>query len=169
MSSFVTVGNNKKPFTRLLQAVAEMAQRLPQPVVVQHGHTPFSSSLCTCIPFMGMDQFQDAIRNSELVIMHAGAGSILRAIEARKVPVIVPRLYASGEHVNDHQLELARELETTGKIVVAKDVADLPEIVQEALRRQAQLASGASGTGQPGAGLIGALTELLAGYSRGPR
>lgn len=137
MSTFVSVGNPHQPFSRLLAEVERVAGQLPQPVTVQHGHTPFASSRCRAVPFMSMDEFEREIAQSALVILHAGGGGVLHAVQSGKVPVIVPRRLAHGEHLDDHQLDNARELGASGKAVVAEDPADLLQAAGQALARQA--------------------------------
>ncbi len=163
MSTFVTVGNDKKPFTRLLQAVTELAPRLPAPVIVQHGHTPFADARCQPFAFLGMDEFERQLREASLLITHAGAGSILGAIQARKVPIVVPRRAGMHEHVNDHQIELAAQLETTGRIVVVQDVAMLAQAVDAAMEKQARLNTDKT---DAGAALIAAVAGVLQNYAK---
>jgi len=55
-----------------------------------------------------------AIRDADIVISHAGAGSALTALEMGRFPVLVPRESARGEHVDDHQKQVARELDRRG-------------------------------------------------------
>lgn len=53
---------------------------------------------------------RDMIRELELadvVVSHAGTGSILSALMAGKVPIVVPRSGSTGEHVDEHQMDLA--------------------------------------------------------------
>lgn len=123
---------------RLLDGISRLANQLPGPVIVQHGHTPFHDAACQTVPFLGMHEFIDHIHNAELLIMHAGAGSIMHAVEAGKVPVVMPRRAALGEHVNDHQVELAEALAETGKVVVANTSDDLARAVNEAMAKQKQ-------------------------------
>lgn len=139
MSTFVSVGNALQPFSRLLEGVSRFAVQLPQPVIVQHGHTPFSYRGCQAIPFLSMEEFLQSVQNAELLILHAGAGSIIHAVEARRFPVVMPRRAAQGEHVNDHQVELAQALAKHGKVVLADEPGDLMRAVQEALARQRQM------------------------------
>jgi UDP-N-acetylglucosamine transferase subunit ALG13 len=136
LSTFVSVGNALQPFTRLLDAVSRIAPQLPQPVIVQSGHTPLVEHAFQSVPFIGMDEFVRNIREAELLILHAGAGSIIYTIEAGKVPVVMPRRAAFGEHVNDHQVELARALAEVGKVVMAEGPEDLALAVGEAIARQ---------------------------------
>lgn len=130
VSTFVTVGNGHQPFSRLLKAVAALAPDLPQPVIVQHGYTSFSSAGCEAHSFLEMNSFIAALTAADIVILHAGA-SALHAIQAGKVPVIVPRRACFDELVDDHQIEFARQLEGMGLAVVVEDVADLARAVEE--------------------------------------
>jgi UDP-N-acetylglucosamine--N-acetylmuramyl-(pentapeptide) pyrophosphoryl-undecaprenol N-acetylglucosamine transferase len=76
---------------------------------------------CVQIP---VHELQKALRAADVVIAHAGAGSALAALEAGKLPVLVPRLSAYGENVDDHQLDLAREL-SRRRLAVVRDVEEL--------------------------------------------
>jgi UDP-N-acetylglucosamine transferase subunit ALG13 len=136
LSTFVSLGNALQPFARLLEGIGRLATQLPQPVIVQHGHTPFRDRACLPAPFLGMDEFIEHIHNADLLIMHAGAGSIMHAVEAGKVPVVMPRRAAFGEHVNDHQVEFAQALAETGKVVIANTPDDLSYAVEKAMARQ---------------------------------
>ncbi|MHB1233709.1 MAG: glycosyltransferase [Burkholderiales bacterium] len=136
MSTFVSLGNAHQPFARLLEAVARLAPALPQPVVVQHGYTPFQGEGCEMMPFADMARFEQEVERAELLILHAGAGSVIHALRAGKVPVVAPRLARHGEHVNDHQLEFARELAKAGRIVILEDMSQLAQVVTEARARQ---------------------------------
>jgi len=121
------------PFTRLLQAVCDNAAVLPRPIVVQHGHTPFDDPACEAVPFLKMEDFQHRVAEATLVILHGGAGSIITALQAGKRPLVMARRSGLGEHVDDHQQELVRELGAAGRIVVVEDADALRERVKEAL------------------------------------
>ena len=75
MTTFVSVGNAHQPFTRLIDAVISIAHTLPQPVVVQHGHSPFDNVECRGVVFLDMWAFEFAVREAEVLVLHAGAGS----------------------------------------------------------------------------------------------
>jgi UDP-N-acetylglucosamine transferase subunit ALG13 len=141
LSTFVLVGNVRRPFTRLLTAVAANAPALPQPVTVQHGHTPFNSDTCRGIPFLEMSEFEKLIAESQLVVAHAGVGGIFQALQAGKVPVVVPRRRDLSEHIDDHQVSLARALSRTDRVVVVEDIALLLGGAREAMARQSASSS----------------------------
>lgn len=137
MTTFVSVGNAIQPFSRLIEAVLKISPKLPQSVVVQHGNTPFPiTGECIARPFVEMGEFGQYITCAELLILHAGAGSVIHAIQAGKIPVIMPRRTKYGEHVDDHQLEFARILAGVGKVVVAEEPEDLIWAADEAMARQ---------------------------------
>jgi UDP-N-acetylglucosamine transferase subunit ALG13 len=141
VTTFVSVGNAKQPFRRLLDVIVTLAKELPQPVVVQHGNSPFSATGCVLRPFMDMVEFTECVRRSELIISHAGAGSIIHAIRAGKIPVVMPRIIEYDEIVDDHQLELAQAFAKLGKVVMVEEQKDFRPAIAEALHKQA-IASG---------------------------
>lgn len=58
-----------------------------------------------------------AMRAADVVVAHAGVGSALAAFEVGKCPLLVPRRVAHGEHVDDHQIQVAGELAARGLAV----------------------------------------------------
>ena len=136
MTTFVTVGNATQPFKRFLNGVAKIIAALPQPVIVQHGSTPFSFHGCKTVNFMEMEQFGRLVETAELLIMHGGAGSIIHAVQSGKIPVVMPRRAKYQEIVDDHQVELAQALSETGKVVLAMEPVDLEPAIADALTRQ---------------------------------
>jgi UDP-N-acetylglucosamine transferase subunit ALG13 len=135
LSTFVSVGNAIQPFPRLLGAVAAIVDLLPQPVVVQHGSTPFQCSGCDARSFVDMAEFERRVAAAELLIVHAGAGSVINALRAGKVPVVMPRRSQFREHIDDHQIEFALALEQAGHLVVI----DRPDELAGAVRRAQEL------------------------------
>lgn len=59
---------------------------------------------------LSRDTMVDEVQRADVVIAHAGVGSILMTLAAGKVPVILPRLARHAEHIDDHQLDIARLL-----------------------------------------------------------
>lgn len=160
VGTFVSVGNATQSFGRLLDGVAAIAHELPQPVFVQSGSTPYHADGCEGAPFLAMSEFENRVARSTLLIMHAGAGSMITAVRAGKVPVVMPRRACHGEHVDDHQVEFARELLQAGRIVVAEEPVDLLSAVHEALARQGNTQR----AGQPPA-MVGMIADVLRDYA----
>lgn len=164
MSTFVTVGNSRAPFSRLVDAVSGIATTLPQPVVVQTGHTPWrGGESCIIRPFLEMGEFDTRLAEAGLLILHAGV-TVIQGIRAGKVPVVMPRRAENGEIIDNHQVAFARELARTGKVVVVERPEDLPAAIELALQRQAVPRE--SGAEAPLVGLIGDVLREIAGNRR---
>ena len=82
-------------------------------VIVQTGLSPMPTPLPSWIAiehYPYKDSIEDDIRRADLVISHAGAGTILQTLEAHK-----PLLVVVNEHLmNNHQLEIAHQMEQEG-------------------------------------------------------
>ena len=127
MTTFISVGNGKKPFYRLLNNLEEVYSLLPKPVIVQRGNTPFKSDNMIIYDFIEQNLFRKYISQSKILIMHGGAGSLIQAIENNKVPIIFPRLKKYDEIIDDHQLELCNRLFQQKKILLVKEFGFLKE------------------------------------------
>ena len=133
---FVTVGNATQPFPRLTTAVDQLVAEGvfgSEPVFVQTGSdTAFRSKRCEHRPFLPEAEFQSLIRECRLVICHAGCGTLRNVLLARKRPVVMPRRKRYGEHVSDHQMQLARALSAQERIFPAYEADELTAAIADA-------------------------------------
>jgi len=139
---FVTVGNAKQPFTRLLEAVERLAGErafAKEEVLVQSGSSrEFSPLYCSHVPFLSPEDFQASVRAATVIICHGGAGTLLHVFQAGKVPIVVPRGKRYGEAIDDHQSELTRVLAAEGRVIPVYEVTELPAAIAEARRYRAE-------------------------------
>src|SRR5262249_4234307 len=134
--TFVTVGNATQPFPRLILAVERLAAEgvLPHPILVQVGRNPWAGpESCQVVDFMPMEQFERAIAEADVLIGHAGAGTIIHALVAGRRPIVMPRKSTCGEVIDDHQLEFVGRLLESDLIYVAHDEDSLRASVRRAL------------------------------------
>ena len=130
---FATVGSTQIPFERFVRAL----ETLPgDRLLAQHGPVAPPAGAARCHDFMSFPEVEESMRRADAVVCHAGAGSILCALRAGHVPVVVPRLKRFGETVDDHQVELARVLAGEGKVRQIDDLSGLAELVAAAPSRQ---------------------------------
>lgn len=103
---FVTVGTTEYGFERLITRLAEI---IPAHVdaVWQTGDTDISGLAIDGQKVMPAVELLAEIRKADVVVTHAGAGSLANCLDLGKVPVYVPRRGPLGEHVDDHQVQLA--------------------------------------------------------------
>jgi UDP-N-acetylglucosamine transferase subunit ALG13 len=108
----VTVGTDKG-FRRMIAAAAAI---LPKDIDVlwQTGHTPVDDLDIKARPFVPAAELEQAMREADVVLAHAGCGSALSALAAGKYPVLVPRDPQHGEVIDRHQIEIARWLGERG-------------------------------------------------------
>lgn len=52
----------------------------------------------------------------EMVVCHAGVGTIMTALKLGHMPIVIPRLQRYGEHVDDHQCDIAGRLAERGLV-----------------------------------------------------
>ncbi|MEX2548798.1 MAG: glycosyltransferase [Nitriliruptoraceae bacterium] len=121
----VSLGTHRYPFSTLLARLAPLLARLDAEVLWQLGSTPAPPGLpgehVTTLP---PDELRSAIAAADVVVGHAGVGLTLTALSAGTVPVLIPRRRSRHEHTDDHQVQLARELERQG-LAVATEVGGL--------------------------------------------
>ncbi|MCA8962850.1 MAG: glucuronosyltransferase [Planctomycetes bacterium] len=123
---FITVGA-QLPFDRLVLTVDEWAGRTGRQDIfaqIADGTRPqhFDS-----VDFLEPAPYRERMVACDVVIAHAGMGSILTALECGKPILVLPRRGSLGETRNDHQVATAERLGSLGKVTVAIDEAELLE------------------------------------------
>lgn len=132
---FVTVGS-QMPFDRLIAAVDAWAMHHPEvEVLAQVGATQFSPSHLRTVNAYSPSEFADVCKASQLIIAHAGMGSILTALQHGKPIVVMPRKGILRETRNDHQVAAAKWLRTMTGVFFADDEATLPQTIDMAMVR----------------------------------
>lgn len=117
---FVTVGN-QLPFNRLIQTVDAWAKSAKLDVFAQIGDSKFKPKHIEYELFLDSQRFEDKLQKAELVIAHAGMGTIITCLDLAKQIIVMPRLAQYKEHRNDHQLATARQFEKRGLLVAYDD------------------------------------------------
>jgi UDP-N-acetylglucosamine transferase subunit ALG13 len=139
----VTLGTISYPFDRLVERLKEI---LPADVEVfwQLGDTRVAPPAGAVTAMAPDAELKAEMAEADVVIAHAGVGSALGALEEGRSPVLVPRRAAHGEHVDDHQEQIAGELERRGLAVSAEadelSYAHLQAAAERGIGRAARLA-----------------------------
>ncbi len=77
--------------------------------------------------FRFKDSLTEDYEQADIVICHAGAGTIYQCLEAGKRLVVVPNTSRSDKH----QLEIARFLEQNNYALVCCDLANISNVMQQ--------------------------------------
>ena len=99
----------RRALTNLLRVLPEVTAPDVE-ILWQVGATDTTGLGIKPVPTIGAGEMAAAIREADLVVSHAGIGSALSVLDAGICPVLLPRLRLHGEHVDDHQLLIAKEL-----------------------------------------------------------
>ena len=119
------------PFDRLIRSVDNFFSGSDRDVLIQIGDSELRPKNSRYVNFLTPDEAENTIRDAELVISHAGMGSIITALSYQTPIVVVPRKAALGEHRNDHQLATCEWVmnDLTG-VSVAKDEIELVSVLE---------------------------------------
>jgi UDP-N-acetylglucosamine transferase subunit ALG13 len=133
---FVTVGTDTHQLNRLLEEIDRLVENgmIKGRVVAQTGNSTYIPKHYEHYNFLSSDKMSNCIRKSDVVVSHAGIGSIITAREFRRPIVVVPRLKRYGEHTDDHQVQIAKELGRQGKVFAVFDIRDLLTSIKKAKR-----------------------------------
>lgn len=133
---FVTVGSAVEgiEFTRLIKKMDEIAARIQEEVIMQIGTVPYEPQRAKFFRYTSYQENLSYFQKASLVVGHAGTGTILNALRFQVPIVVVPRKHEYGEHVDDHQVELAQRLIGNELIKVVYELGDLEPAVKEMLK-----------------------------------
>lgn len=114
-------------FERLIKKMDEIAGKIEEEVIFQTGLTDYEPKNAKYIKFPSENYFNKQFREARIIVSHAGVGTILTARKFRKPIIIVPRQKKYGEVIDDHQMEIARELEGHKNIKIIYDLDELEQ------------------------------------------
>jgi UDP-N-acetylglucosamine transferase subunit ALG13 len=126
---FVTVGTHEQQFNRLVEYMDLYAKESSEEVVMQIGYSTYKPKYCKYSMFYSYDEIGDFINRAHIVITHGGPSSFIRAVQCRKIPLVVTRKKEFGEHVNNHQYEFCKEIENRFGYIKVVYVEDLKRMI----------------------------------------
>lgn len=133
---FVTVGS-LFPFDRLVRLVDEIAPTMPEQQffaqIFTGAYEPVNMPYARLVT---RREFTERMADAEMIVAHAGMGSVISAMEMGKPVILVPRVFEWGEHTTDHQMATARWLEGRPGISVCMRDEDLRSTISSVLERQ---------------------------------
>ncbi|MDD3052439.1 MAG: glycosyltransferase [Candidatus Cloacimonetes bacterium] len=127
----MTVGSHYQGFDRLVKKMDEIAEKIDEKVIMQIGNTKYKPVNAEYFSFV--ESFEEILRlnrEARVVVSHAGAGSIVTALKEKTPVIVVPRLKKYNEHMNDHQLEIAKAMSENKNVTVVYDVEALDDCLK---------------------------------------
>lgn len=128
---FVTLGSQKFQFNRLLEEIDRLitAGKITEPVFAQIGYSTYEPQHYEYTNFIDKSEFVEKIDASGVIITHGGTGSIINCVKKGKKVIAVPRLAEHGEHVDDHQVEIIEQFQTS-RLIYGANVHELAHALE---------------------------------------
>lgn len=130
---FVAVGTQKFQLNRLLKKVDDLIERgvITEEVFAQIGQSDYKPKHYKYDEFLGKEDFEKAISECSILVTHSGVGTIISGLSKEKPIVVFPRLARYGEHVDDHQLQIAQTFHDLNYVIICNDYDDLGIIIKK--------------------------------------
>lgn len=128
---FVPLGTQKFPFGRLITALNELVDKgvyAPEEIVMQSTMYPVEPKF-KHVGLIPADEFKHYMQEAEVVITHSGVNSIISCMQLGKPLVVIPRLHEYGEHVDNHQVEIANLMSKKYDVLTLMDMKDLEDSI----------------------------------------
>ena len=129
----VLLGTQNNSFVRLLSAIQDNIDKkiIRDKVIVQAGFTKFESRDMEIFSLIDKDRLSELQDEADLIITHGGVGSIISSLKKGKKVIVVPRLKKYGEHVNNHQLQIARRFGEDGYVKYVINLKNLAKTISK--------------------------------------
>lgn len=129
---FVTVGTHEQPFDRLVKKVDDLKGSgvIKEEIFIQTGFSTYEPKYCQWSKLIPYQQMVKNVADARIVITHGGPASFIMPLQIGKIPIVVPRQHQFDEHVNDHQVEFARNVaQRMGTIITVENIETLGDII----------------------------------------
>lgn len=130
---FVTVGTHEQPFNRLVKKIDELKRDkiIQEDIIIQTGFSTYEPQYCQWSKLIPYQQMVKNVEDARIVITHGGPASFVMPLQIGKIPIVVPRQHKYNEHVNDHQVEFARNVaERMGTIILVENIDKIGNIIR---------------------------------------
>ncbi|TRZ36827.1 glycosyltransferase family 28 [Niallia circulans] len=129
---FVTVGTQKFQFNRLFKELDKLKEEyeIKEEIIAQIGVSDYVPANYNYVKFVDGDTINRYMETCSLLITHSGTSSIIQGLRLNKKVLVVPRLAEFGEHVDNHQVEIAKTFEDAGYVEVVNDISNLGDKLQ---------------------------------------
>lgn len=131
---FITVGTHEQPFDRLVEEIDKLKRDgvIQEEVIIQTGFSTYEPKYCRWSNLISYADMVKNVADARIVITHGGPASFIMPLQIGKVPIVVPRQNAFGEHVNDHQVEFTKNVALRMEnIIPVFEIEKLKHVIME--------------------------------------
>lgn len=130
----VTVGSSDIQFDRLFSALDSLCEKgviSKDELVAQTGKTAYQIRNYRHFNFVSNDEMHRIQQEADLIICHAGTGTVVGCLKMGKKVIVFPRLKKYHEHESDHQLDIAKDFEGKGYVLCAMNEEELEQAIKQ--------------------------------------
>lgn len=129
-------GTQKFQLDRMLKEMDRLIETgvVKDEVFAQIGHSTYEPKHYQWARFVAGEEFENKIKNCDLLLTHSGVGTILTGKELGKPVLVFPRSAKYGEHVDDHQWQIAREFRQRDYVLVCEETSQMARKIEECRR-----------------------------------
>ncbi|PEZ45480.1 capsular biosynthesis protein CpsG [Priestia megaterium] len=135
LKTLVTIGSMvEKKFTRLFHIIDELCEENVldgSQLIAQSGFDNYIPRNFKAFDMLADEEFKKLIGESDLIITHAGTGTVTACLKRNKKVIVFPRMAKYDEHYDDHQLELANLFIKNNYVLCAKNKEELTKCIKE--------------------------------------
>ena len=120
---FVTLGTQKFQFNRLLRMMDDLIEnkKIHERVFAQNGNSDYLPQYYEYCNFLSNNDYEEYIKNCDILVSHSGVGTIMTGLKYRRKIIVVPRLSKYGEHIDDHQTQIAQSFSKLNYVLMYSD------------------------------------------------
>jgi len=129
---FVTVGTHEQQFNRLVEYMDRWAAQHDEKVIIQTGYSTYEPKFAEWSKLYPYPKMVELVDKARIVITHGGPSSFIMPLQIGKTPIVVPRQHKYNEHVNNHQVKFAQEVQSRmGTIITVVDEKELGDVINQ--------------------------------------
>ena len=131
---YVAVGTQKFQFDRLIKSIDKQVENgiINEEVIAQIGYCNYKPVNFEYKDFLTKEEFDENIKRCDLLITHSGVGTIISGLKYKKPIIVMPRLEKYGEHVDNHQTQIANSFAEMNLLLDCENEKELSNLIIEA-------------------------------------
>lgn len=135
---FIAVGTQKFQFNRLLQSFDYLIEsgQIEEKVFAQVGYSDYIPQNYQHVNFLDSADFEKYILECSILVTHSGVGTIVTGLRNNKKIIVVPRQKRYGEHIDNHQIEIAEAFSKSQYVQMCMDENMLYEAIEITRKRE---------------------------------
>lgn len=130
----IVLGTQKFQLNRLLEKMDELVANgtIKDEVYAQVGYSDYIPQHYDHTRFVDKELFEKKISECDILLAHSGVGTIISGLSHHKPVIVFPRLSKYNEHVDDHQLEIAKSFSEQNFVLTCDNADSLVDMIDKA-------------------------------------